>query len=265
MSILLPLLCAWFVMALAMSALWQWQRRRGNAGAVDVAWTFGVGVLAIVFAGIADGWGPRRFAVAALAGLWSLRLGAHLWKRVFFTAEDGRYAALEERWGQGAQTKLFWFFQAQAFWSALFSAPMLFAASNALELWRWLDTLGVAIGLLAIGGEHVADRQLARFRQDPNSKGRVMDRGLWAWSRHPNYFFEWLHWFAYVAFAAGGNYALWSWMGPVTMLFFLLVLTGVPHNEAQALRSRGDAYRAYQRRTSCFFPWPPRRTEQRGS
>ena len=110
-----------------------------------------------------------------------------------------------------------------------------------------------------IGGESIADAQLARFRSQPASRGKVCEAGLWRYSRHPNYFFEWLHWWAYVMFAIGASH--W-WiallLGPVLMLIFLLKITGIPHTEARALESRGQAYRQYQRTTSVSVPWPRR-------
>jgi steroid 5-alpha reductase family enzyme len=264
MSPLLSLAIGWAAMAVVMALLWSWQRRTRNAGVVDVAWSFGVGTIGVAFALVAPGWWPRRALVALLVGIWAARLGLHLAQRVFGRdGLDGRYLALEQRWGADAQRKLFWFFQVQAFWSVLFAAPMLLAASNGVPEWRWTDALGLAIGVLAIAGETTADRQLAAFKRRADAKVRVMDQGLWAWSRHPNYFFEWLHWFAYVAIAQGDRFAAWSWLGPALMLFFLLYLTGIPHTEAQALRTRGEAYRAYQRSTSKFFLWPPRREARR--
>ena len=106
--------------------------------------------------------------------------------------------------------------------------------------------------------EALADLQLKRFRADPANRGKVCDVGLWRWSRHPNYFFEWLHWFAYVLLAVGSPVWYLTLIGPVLMLVSLLWVTGIPFVEAQSLRSRGDAYRDYQRRTSPFVPLPPR-------
>jgi steroid 5-alpha reductase family enzyme len=140
----------------------------------------------------------------------------------------------------------------------LFAIPMLVAARNPAPPAIW-DALGVAIWLLAVAGESLADRQLSRFRRDPARRGQVCQLGLWRYSRHPNYFFEWLHWWSYVCLAVG---APWGWaaiVGPLAMLYFLLFVTGVKPTEAQALLTRGAAYREYQRTTSAFIPWPPQR------
>jgi len=101
----------------------------------------------------------------------------------------------------------------------------------------------------------MADQQLARFRADPSNKGQVCDVGLWHYSRHPNYFFEWLHWFSYPLIAFGTPLSWIAWLGPVVMLIFLYRITGIPYTEKQALKSRGDAYRRYQETTSPFVPW----------
>ena len=121
--------------------------------------------------------------------------------------------------------------------------------------WDWL---GFIIWTTAVGGEVMADRQLARFRRDPDNRGKVCQTGLWHYSRHPNYFFEWIHWWSYVFFAIGSIYWWASLAGPVLMLLFLIFITGIPATEAQAVATRGDAYRRYQRTTSPFIPWFPR-------
>ena len=121
--------------------------------------------------------------------------------------------------------------------------------------------LGLALGLLAIGGETLADRQLERFRLNPANRGKVCREGLWYYSRHPNYFFEWLYWWAFVLMGIGTSYGWWTLLGPLFMLLFLFKLTGIPYTEKQALASRGEAYRAYQKSTPMFFPWFPRRND----
>jgi steroid 5-alpha reductase family enzyme len=219
----------------------------------------GLGLLAIAYAvwpapGVARVGVPGL--VAALGGGWALRLAWHLWTdRVRGrTAEDGRYAAMRAHWGDKAPARFFWFYQGQALVAVVFSLPML-AAMRGGRLDGWA-VAGVIVWLVAVAGEAAADRQLARFRADPANRGRACRHGLWRWSRHPNYFFEWLHWWTYVLIGHG---ALLTWLGPALMLLFLFRLTGIPYTEAQALRSRGEDYRRYQRETSVFFPWPARR------
>ncbi|MBD9369715.1 DUF1295 domain-containing protein [Xanthomonas sp. XNM01] len=257
MSVALPLLAIWILAALAQALAWQWQRRRANAGIVDVVWAGGVGAAAVVAAVLGDGAPAARVALASMGALWGLRLARHLWRRVRGEDEDGRYRHLRTHW-QGHQGKFFLFFQAQALLVVLFALPFVAAArSPQATPWPWI-VLALAIWIGAVAGEGIADRQLARFRADPANRGRTCRDGLWRYSRHPNYFFEWLHWFAYVALAVGSPLWWLSWAGPLVMYLFLRFVSGIPYTEQQALRSRGDDYRAYQRDTPMLIPWPRR-------
>ena len=255
----------WALMALAMLALWEVQRRRGDASVVDAAWTAGLGLLAVAYAVALPGVGGRRLLVAALAGLWSARLAVHLVRdRVIGKPEDARYREMRRQWGARAQVEFFWYFQAQALAAALFSVPFLAAMANGRPFPNAWDAAGVAVWLAAVAGEWLADAQLARFRADPRHRGRTCRAGLWGWSRHPNYFFEWLHWWSYVLLAAGGAWWWLTLLGPAAMLYLLFRVTGIPKNEARALETRGEDYRDYQRRTSVFIPLPPRRVPRDG-
>lgn len=246
-------------MVLVMLACWLIQRRYGDAGIVDVAWTYGVGLLAVFFCICSvQGNEIRRVMVGGLAALWSLRLGSYVLRRVLTLPEDGRYQSMKAHWGERAQRQLFWFYQFQAAGAVLFAIPMLLAAQSPAPL-GIADGIGVAIWVAAVLGESVADRQLDQFRRQPEHRGLVCREGLWRYSRHPNYFFEWLHWWAYVCFALNSPFGWITVYAPLAMLYFILKVTGIPPTEAQALKSRGEAYREYQRTTSAFIPWPPRR------
>lgn len=256
MNLAITLLAIWLPAAVAMTVGWLWQRRRTNAGIVDVIWAGGVGLAAVIAAAFGDGAPAARALLALIGGLWGLRLALHLWRRVRHESEDGRYRHLRAHWN-GHQGKFFAFFQAQALLVVLFALPFAAAArSPQATAWPWL-TAAIAIALIAIAGETVADRQLARWRADPAHRGRTCRSGLWRYSRHPNYFFEWLHWFAYVALAVGSPLAWLAWSGPLLMYGFLRYLSGIPYTEQQALRTRGEDYRRYQRSTPMFFPWFP--------
>jgi len=244
----------WAALAALMTLLWLRQLRTRNATSVDAAWSAGMGILALLFALESEGDPARRWLVGGLAALWATRLAWHLISdRVLGRPEDGRYRAMRERWGPRAPALFFAFYQGQAIVATLFAIPIL-AAMRGGPLDGWAAG-GAIVWLVAVLGEATADRQLARFRSDPANRGRTCRTGLWRYSRHPNYFFEWTHWFSYVLIGHGG----WlTWIGPVVMLLFLFRLTGIPFTELQALKSRGDDYRAYQRETSAFFPWFPR-------
>ncbi|MCB9915060.1 MAG: DUF1295 domain-containing protein [Planctomycetes bacterium] len=241
-----------------MAALWRRQRAGGNAGWVDLAWSAGIGLLAVAHAVLGAGWGPRRLLVAALAGGWSLRLSLHLWERLRRETEDGRYAALRRAWGARFHARLFWFYQVQALLVVLLGLCFQVLCAAPAAGWRATDAAAVLLFALSLAGESVADAQLRRFRRDPAQRGRTCRAGLWGWSRHPNYFFEWLHWLVYPLLGVGLAHGALLWFAPALMLLLVLKVTGVPPTEEQALRSRGDDYRAYQRTTNAFFPGPPR-------
>jgi steroid 5-alpha reductase family enzyme len=245
----------WGALATCLALLWWRQVRTRNATSVDAAWSAGIGALVIAYAVLSDGNPSRRLLVGGLGAVWAFRLAWFLlrYRVLGHRTEDGRYRAMRDYWGDRAQPWFFLFYQGQAAVAVLFSVPILAAMQGgALDLAAWL---GVAIWVTAVAGETLADRQLAQFRDDPSTRGEVCRRGLWRYSRHPNYFFEWLHWWAYVAI---GHAALLTWVGPVAMFVFLFRLTGIPYTEMQALRSRGERYRDYQRTTSVFIPLPPR-------
>lgn len=255
----LQMLYVWLLAAAMMSLGWRWQRPRANAGIVDVLWSAGVGGSAVFFALSGDGAPGPRLALALLGGAWGWRLASHLWTRVRGEPEDGRYRNLRAHW-QGSQLKFFAFFQFQAALIVLFALPFVAVARNRHASGGWIAA-AVAIWLVSVIGETIADRQLARFRNDPANHGHTCRNGLWRYSRHPNYFFEWIHWFAYVCLAVGSPIAWLGWAGPLVMIVFLRWISGIPYTEKHALRSRGDDYRAYQRSTSMLIPWFPKRNE----
>jgi steroid 5-alpha reductase family enzyme len=252
-------LYGWLLTAVLMAGLWWVQKVRQDASHVDVAWAAGLGLLAIFYAALADGYLPRRFGLAVLVGVWAFRLALYLFlNRVWGKPEDGRYQSLRQHWGEKAQPYFFLFFQAQALVAVIFSLPFLVIVSNATPAVSGWEGSGVCMWLAAVVGESIADRQLARFRADPRNRGKTCRIGLWRYSRHPNYFFEWLHWWTYVLMGVGCAFWWLTWIGPGLMLYLLFKVTGIPATEAQAVASRGDDYRAYQRTTSAFIPWFPK-------
>lgn len=233
-----------------------------RAGLVDVAWS-GCIALNVMLAAVLIETAPMavRLVIGIASTVWFMRLALHLLYRYWYeTQEDSRYANMRRAMGSWQHIGFLAFFCFQAGLVILFSYPMLWLLSRSQAQWSdWTPIVllcAVVLMLLAFIGESVADYQLHRFKQNPAHQGQTMDQGLWRYSRHPNYFFEWVHWFAYpiIALAAGG-YLLWLY--PVLMWLFLYYITGIPFSEQQALRHRGQNYRDYQQRTSMFIPWPP--------
>jgi steroid 5-alpha reductase family enzyme len=248
-----------------MSLAWIVQYKTGNAGWSDAFWSLGLGIagtaLALVPVESAGGWTTRQIVVAVLVALWGLRLGSHIARRSLKGPEDARYAQFRKEWGSDFQRRLFIFLQIQAAAGAFLALSMLLAAQNAAPGFRVQDWLGIAVLAVAVIGEGIADRQLRMFAHDPKNRGKVCDTGLWAWSRHPNYFFEWFGWFAYVLFAVdlSGEYH-WGWLaltGPAFMYWLLVHVSGIPPLESHMLRSRKKAFAEYQTRVSAFFPKKP--------
>lgn len=256
---LVDFLVVWSFSAVVMAATWGWQKKTRNAGFVDVAWAGCLAFAAIYCGATGSGGSWPRWLLAVLGAAWGFRLANHLLGRVLSEREDGRYAYLREHW-KDSQTKFFAFFQAQALLVCLFAVPFWLAAQNpATTFTPWLG-LAIVVWLGSVGGEALADHQLAQFRHNPKNRGKSCREGLWRYSRHPNYFFEWTHWFTYVCLAYGAPYWYLSLIGPVLMLISLYWVTGIPFVEAQSLRSRGEDYREYQRTTSAFFPWFPKKS-----
>jgi steroid 5-alpha reductase family enzyme len=249
-------------LSILMAFAWMVQQRSGNSGWVDTIWTFSIGLVGAASAlWPAEGAAPnaRQWLVAALIAIWSLRLGAHIAIRTAGIADDPRYAAFAKEWGADSPRKMFVFLQNQGLGSIPLVFAIFVAARFPADALRLQDYLGVLILLIGILGEALADAQLKNFRENLANKGRVCDAGLWRWSRHPNYFFEWFGWLAYPVIALSPDY-VWGWatlLAPVFMYWILVCVTGIPPLEQQMLRSRGDRYRDYQSRTSAFFPLPP--------
>jgi len=236
-------------------------RRLNNYGIVDIAWSYAFAGLAAFYAFAGPGWPVRRALLAVLVTIWSLRLGTHLLIRVahHHPIEDTRYTQLRRDWAGHFASRMFGFFQLQAVSVILLGIAFLISARNPHPHLNPLEIAGTALWLIALAGEACADAQLAAFKKDPTQHGRVCTVGLWHYSRHPNYFFEWLIWVAYFLFALGSPAGGLAVIGPAGILFLLLRVTGIPMAEAQSLRSKGNAYRHYQKTTNAFVPWFPKK------
>lgn len=250
------------IIAGMMLALWIVHLLIRNAAIVDVGWAAGLGILALYYAVAAPGYPARKWAIASMAGFWGLRLAAYLLlARVVGHPEEGRYVQLRKEWKNNLALRFLFFFEFQALLVVVLSVPFLLACLNTRAPLGVLEKIGAGIWLVSIIGEAIADQQLNAFKKNPENKGKTCREGLWKYSRHPNYFFEWLIWVGYAVFALTSPYGYLSVISPALILYFLLGITGIQATEAQALRTRGSEYRDYQRTTSTFVPWFPKKEQ----
>ena len=226
---------------------------------IDFVWCFGVTGASVFYAIYPDaeitnlGW-----HLIALQLLWFTRLGGMIiYRTLALEKEDGRYRRLRESWGDRYRQKLFRFYMFQGFGIILFSLPVWSALALQTEITKF-GIVGETLCLIGTIGAFAADWTLTKFRKASGNSGQVCKAGLWRYSRHPNFFFEWLYWLGLAFLGVNGVNSLWVFVFPVMVLIFLLFITGVPTVEAQALRSRKEAYRKYQQTTSVFVPWFPK-------
>lgn len=269
LTLLTVILGLWLMLVIMMTVAWRIEQRTDNSGWVDVVWTSAMGVTGITGATAAysfDDLSDRQLLVVVLVLVWALRLAWHIGWRTTTVSDDPRYAKLRLQWGAAASRKMFQLLQAQA----ALSVPMVFAivlgAWNPAPLSTVTDWIAACLFCVGLAGSEVADLQLTQFKRSTDVSDRVCDTGLWAWSRHPNYFFEWLIWVAFALFAidlSGG----WAWgyvafIGPACMYWLLRYVSGIPPLEEHMLAKYGAAYAAYQKSTSMFVPLPPSHSPQ---
>ena len=247
---------------LIMLFLWALGLRQRNFSYVDLGWSANFAVLALIYGLLGNGDPTRRLLICGMYALWGVRLALHLAARIVGEPEEGRYAQLRTQWGATGSVplKFLGFFQLQALLNIVLGMPMLLAAVNPTAGLHALEVAGLGVWTLALVGESVADHQLKAFKRDASGRGgegAVCDVGLWGWSRHPNYFFEWIIWIGYALFALASPHGWLALGAPALMLYFLLNVTGKKLLEKRMTRARPD-YAAYVARTPGFFPWFPR-------
>ncbi len=237
---------------------WVWGRKINNYSLVDVLWAFGIGITAVLWLSMGV-WSTKHAVAAGMVGLWSVRLGWHLQRRIrkHHPNEDQRYVKLRGVWQGNVASKFFWFFQAQALSVVLLALPFLMIALDFDAKWGDWETIGLLAWLVGILGEATADAQMAAFKKQNQSPCGVCQNGLWYYSRHPNYFFEAVIWCGFYLFACGSPMGWTTFHAPLLIIYLLLFVTGIPPTEAAAVLRKGDAYRRYQKSTSAFIPWPP--------
>ncbi len=248
-----PLL-SWIAVSLIMTIVFLWALKIKNNGIVDIFWAFNFLVISLIIWLLADGNQVRKNLVCALAALWSIRLGVYLLIRVgtHLKEEEGRYKQLRLEWNN---IKFFGFYQMQAFSNVMLAIPFFIIALNKNSEISMLEYTGASLWFISIIGEGIADFQLQYFKKQPKNKGRVCEYGLWNYSRHPNYFFQFSLWISVSIFALASPY---GWLGlicPISIGYLIFKVTGIPMTEEQAIRSKGEAYKEYQRTTSVFVPW----------
>jgi steroid 5-alpha reductase family enzyme len=241
-----------------MAMIWALSLKMKNAGIVDIAWAGLFLFVAGLYAAVGDGYSDRKILFAGMVAVWSARLAIYLYLRVIghHPKEDARYAKMRENWGARAEGRFFYFFKLQGVMIVLLSVPFALICMNSEPKLSLLELLASALWLIALTGESFSDRQLDHFKH--RHPGKTCNVGFWKYSRHPNYFFEWLTWCSYFLFALASPYGWISIFCPILMYYVLTQVTGIPLAEEQSLKSRGDEYRNYQKKTSAFFPWFPK-------
>lgn len=239
-----------------MGLAWALIEKTRRSGYADTIWSMGTGAvaaaLALWFFAQTD-FHSRPLLLAAITLIWGFRLASHILMRGHGGGDDPRYAALRKEWGPSAPRRMFFFLQSQAIAGWLLTLGVLAGASAQSPL-SWLDGLGVIVCIVSLWGEHIADGQLKAF--GATHKKGVCDVGLWARSRHPNYFFEWLFWCGIMAIGlnAALPLQLLALVPPVVMYILLVHVSGIPPLEKHMLETRGEAFRSYQKRVPAFFP-----------
>lgn len=239
-----------------MCIFWIIYRVNNKPMIVDAGWGFGLAFIGMFYAYLGDGDLTRRIIIGSMTAIWGIRLGSYLlFTRIIGSHHDKRYDMLEKEWQKNIPFRYFLFYQYQAFAIVLVAVQFIVIANNPSPVQSLLEYLGIGIWFVSVVGQTVSDAQLNSFKNNPANKGKVCQVGLWNYSRHPNYFFEWLIWMAYLIFALASDGGWIAIFAPMIMLFLLLRVTGIPMTEKNAIESKGDLYREYQRTTSPFVPW----------
>jgi len=234
-----------------------------NAAVVDVGWGIGFIVLCVVYILLGKGFNLRNTICLGMVLLWGIRIVLHLIKRISVEkAEDKRYKKIRDGFGKMAWLKFLMIFEFQAVLEMIIGIPLIVISFNPNPGLSFFEMSGILIFIIALAGETVSDEQLRIFKKDAMNKGKVCNTGLWRYSRHPNYFFEWLLWVGLFVYALGSPMGWAAVISPVTMYCLLMYVSGVPMAEEQSLLSRKDEYRKYQETTSIFFPMIPGKTLQ---
>lgn len=249
--------------------LWLVSVRIGDVSFIDSFWGAGMALMALAswLHGPESHHSPLAALMLAMTGAWGLRLGIHLFRRWWREGEDQRYARIlkadreQGRFAFAALTKI-WLGQAVLLFLVCSPAQVGIIAADAADTITPLALAGLALYLLGVFFEWVGDWQLARFKADPANEGKILDTGLWRYTRHPNYFGDACAWWGIwlCCAAVGWDYALYTVAGPIFLNYTLVKWSGAALLERGMAKKRGDAFAGYAARTSAFIPWPPKRS-----
>lgn len=259
MSEITTLLIAGLANFIIFAVAWAWCIRLKNFSPVDAFWASCIALTGLFFL-LVQSPNPKQITAAALIVAWGSRLGYHLGKRIasHHPEEDSRYEKLRKVWEGKVNPMFFLFFQAQAVSVFLLALPFHLIAIDPDSTWAPLHLIGAIVAIGGLIGETIADKQMTAFKSEDPSPKSVCRKGLWKYSRHPNYFFESVIWIGFFLFASGSPWGWTTVYAPAIITFLLLKVTGIPPTEASAVKRKGDAYREYQRTTSKFIPLPPK-------
>lgn len=237
--------------------VWLWAYKIKNAGVVDIFWSYNFPVIAIILLLLAPGFETRKLLICGMVIIAGFRLGTYILVRTIshLHEEEGRYQQLRREWVPSPDRKFFWFFQMQALSNVLLAIPFFVITLNIRPQLSPLEYAGAVLWAISVICEAIADWQLKQFKKNPANKSKVCSEGLWNYSRHPNYFFQWLMWVSYLVFALASPYGYLAIISPAIILYLLLKVTGIPMTEEQSIRTKGEAFKRYQESTSAFVPW----------
>ena len=258
------LLATLMATAVMMVLVWLLSLAKRDVSIVDIFWGLGFVLIAHVACRVGGGYSGRKLLVTSVVTLWGLRLAVYLLWRNWGQEEDYRYRAMRKRHGERfGLVSLYMVFGLQGALMWVISLPLQVAQISPVPArLTWLEAVATLLWAVGLLFESVGDWQLARFKAEAANAGKVMNRGLWAYTRHPNYFGDALVWWAFFLIALATPWGVWTIISPLLMTFMLMRVSGVALLERKLAKTRPD-YEAYRRQTNAFLPWFPRRADQR--
>ncbi len=248
-----------------MISLWLISLKLRFLSAVDLFWSLGLGALVAWHFRNLQSFSTLVSIALGLFFFWNIRLSAHLFLRLkeLYPKEDSRYETLKASWNRGYALNTFAYFQFQALTIAALPLPFALLRHNIPHDLTFVFCMGIFLSILGIAGESLADWQLSAFKKLNSTKNVICRTGLWKYSRHPNYFFEWITWcgFGFMGFSSG--YGALSLLSPLVMFVLLNFVSGIGPSEKQSIKRHGEEYLDYKTSTSSFFLWPPKKINRK--